>query len=263
MSTVDQNFTLPSQGQADWDSDLNGDFTILARGFHRLATAGVAINTGQIVSVTSDGYARLYDPNSLDSRPQLFAYKAVASGEQTTFLLRGIVRSLDVLTPAIIGEPVFGSAASPGTIASSYSGADRPCGLGVYEDGIYFDPGKAFLPEVLTRSVSINAVTGSSHFFTMDAGRGGSVRQLVAIGASADLVSITLWTNSARSTKLYETFSGGISVVGSYIDQAGFPYWNTDASTINGLIYGTLSIVSAAAVGSDTIGLSCMFERFR
>lgn len=263
MSTEDQNYTLPSQGQSDWDTDLNANLTITARGHHVLATAGVDINTGQLVTVTSDGYALLYDPNSLSSFPHLFAYKAVSSGEQDTFLRRGIVRSLDVLTPAIIGEPIFGDAASPGTIASSYSGADRAAGLGVYEDGVYFDPGKAFLPETLTRSVSVDAVTGSSHFFTLDGGRGGFVRQLIAIGDSADLVDIYLWTNSARDNLLYATFSGGVSVVGSFLDQAGFPYWNTDASTINGLIYGTMIVNSDAAVGSDTIGLSCVFERFK
>lgn len=263
MSTLDQNLTTPSQGQADWDSDLNGNFTIIARGFHKLYQAGTSINTGTIVTVSSDGFARPYDPNSLSNRPHAFAYKAVSSGEQDTFLLHGIVRSLDVLTPAIPGQPIFGAGAGDGTIASSYSGADRPAGYGVEEDGIYFKPGEALFPETITQSTQIAAVTGSLHYFTMDGGRGGFVRQIVMAGSSADLVELQFHANSARSTLLFETLSGGVSVVGSFIDQAGLPFWNTDVSTINGLVYGTLQVLSAAAVGSDTVDISVVFERFR
>lgn len=264
MTAANQNFSLPSAGQSDWDSDLNGNFTIIGRGYHALLTAGIDINTGQIVSVTSDGYARLFDPNSLTGpRPYAFAYKAVTSGEEDTFLLRGMVRSLGVTTPAIPGQQVFGDAANPGTIASSYSGSDRPVGVGLGEDGIYFAPGEQFLPETLTRSAEVDAVTGSLHLISFDGGRGGFIRQIIMIGDSADLVELQLWSNSSRDAPLFETVSGGVTVVGSYLDQAGLPYFNTDASTINGLIYGTLQVLSDSAVGSDTIGMSIVFERFR
>lgn len=236
---------------------------IIARGFSVLATAGADINTGQIASINSDGFALPYDPNSLDSKPHIFAYKAVSSGEQDTFLLRGIVRSLDVLTPAIIGAEVFGDAATPGNIASSYSGADRNVGFGIYEDGIYFDPGKQIFPELITRSVSIDAVTGSSHLFTMDGGRGGFIRQVIMEGNSADRVELQLWSNSSRAGQIFETVSGGVSAVGSFLDQAGLPYFNTDVGTLNGITYGTLQVLSAAAVGSDTVGVQVVFERFR
>ena len=263
MSTTDQNFNLPSQGQSDWDSDLNANFTIIGRGYHALITAGSTVNTGTVLTVTSDGYAHHYDPNSLSNRPYAFAYKAITSGEQDTAVLHGIIRSLDVLTPAVPGLPVFGSAAGNGYIASSYSGADRPLGIGLYEDGIYFDPGRALFPEIIVQSAQVSAVTGSTHYFSMDGGRGGFIRRVLAIGASADLVEIQFYSNSARSDLLFETVSGGVSVVGSFIDQAGLPYFNTDASTLNGLIYGALQVMSDAAVGSDTIDVSVTFERFR
>lgn len=263
MSTTDQNFNLPSQGQSDWDSDLNANFTIIGRGYHTLITAGSDINTGTAVVVTSDGYAHHYDPNSLDNRPFAFAYKAISSGEQDTALLNGIVRSLDVLTPAVPGLPIFGSAAGNGYIASSYSGADRPLGIALYEDGIYFEPGRALFPEVVVQSAQVAAVTGSTHYFTMDGGRGGFIRRILAIGASADLVDIMFHANTARTDTIFETISGGVSVVGSWIDQAGLPFYNSDASTISGLIYGTLMVMSDAAVGSDTIDVSVTFERFR
>ena len=263
MSTTDQNFTTPSAGQADWDTDLNANFTIVARGFHKLLTAGTAINTGAIVDVLSSGFALPYNPNSLTSRPRAFAYKAVASGEQDTFLLRGLVRSLGITSAAVPGLPFFGAADGTGYAVSSYSGADRPAGIGVEEDGVYFNPGEALFPEVIVRSAQIAAVTGSTHYFTMDGGRGGWVRRILSVGASADLTQIQLYSNSARSDLLYETVSGGVSVVGSFLDQAGLPYFNTDASTLNGLIYGAVQVLSASAVGSDTIDISLTFERFR
>jgi len=263
MSTTDQNFTLPSAGQADWDSDLNGNFTIVARGFHKLLTAGHNVVTGTIVTVRSDGYAFMLDPNSLYNKPHAFAYKAVNSGEQDTFLLMGLVRSVGVLSGAIPGQPFFSSAVSAGYVAASYSGADRPAGIGVEEDGIYFSPGAALFPETITQSSQVTAVTGSTHYFTMDGGRGGFFRRLNCTGASADLVEVKFHANSARSDLLYQTVSGGVSVVGSFIDQAGLPYYNSDTSTLSGLIYGSVQVLSASAVGSDTIDVSVIFERFR
>lgn len=262
MSTQDQNFSLPSAGQSDWDSDLNGNFTIIARGQHVLLTSGIDINTGQVVAVTSDGFARLFDPNSLASIPYAFAYKAVSSGEQDTFLLRGMVRSIGVVTPAIPGLAVFVDAGNPGTIASSYSGANRPVGIGLGEDGMFFDPGRNLFPEVIVDSAEISAVNGSLHLFVMDGGLGGFVRQVIMTGDSADLTELQLWSNSARNEALYETISGGVNVVGGFLDQAGFPFFNTDASTINGKVYGTLKVMSLS-VESDTVGVQVVFERFR
>jgi hypothetical protein len=263
MSTEDQNLTLPSAGQSDWDTDLNSNFTIIGRGYHVLGQAGLDVATGVVVTIDSGGFFRPFDPNSTAIRPHAFAYKAVDSGEQDTFLLSGIVRSIAINSPVVPGEPVFASANGSGFLVGSYSGASRPVGFGTEEDGLFFAPGREIFPETLTRSVEINAVTGSSHLFTMDGGRGGFVRQLIADGASGDLVEIQLWSNSARSSKLFETFSGGINVISSFLDQAGFPYWNTDASTINGLIYGTLQVMSAASVSSDDVTVQCVFERFR
>ena len=263
MSTVDQNFSTPSAGSSDWDSDLNGNFTIIARGYHKLATIGTDVITGDILTVSSDGYWRPMNPNSSSNRPHAIAYKSISSGEQDTVLLRGLVRSLGIASPAVPGEAMFVSPTTPGVLVGSYSGADKAVGYAVEEDGIYFDPGYNIFPETLTRSASVDAVTGSSHLISFDGGRGGYIRQIIMIGASADLVTLQLWTNSARDSRLFETVSGGVSVVGSYLDQAGLPYWNTDATTINGLIYGTLQVMSDAAVGSDTIGMSIVFERFR
>ncbi len=263
MSGEDQNFNAPSAGQSDWDSDLNGNFSIVGRGFHALGQAGEDVNTGTIVTVASDGFYRAYNPNSLANRPHAYSYKAINSGESDTFLLRGIVRSLSVLSPAVPGEALFGSVDTPGAAVGSYSGADRPVGFGIQEDGFYFSPGEALFPETLVRSASISAVTGSLHLFTMDGGRGGFVRQIIMESLSGDLVELQLWSNSPRDEALFETASGGVLTVGSFIDQAGLPFYNTDPSTFSGLVYGTLQVMSDAQVGSDTLGVQVVFERFR
>jgi len=85
----------------------------------------------------------------------------------------------------------------------------------------------------------------------------------VMIGNSADLVKLQFHANSARTTLLYETKSGGVSVVGSYQDRAGWPYENTDASTLGDLVYGTLTVLSGAAVTNDTISVQMNWDRTR
>lgn len=260
--TDQQNFNKPSQGQADWDADLNANFTIAERGQHVKATAGEAINTGDALWVNSGNFAFKFDPNSETIYPHLLAYKSVASGEEDTFLHMGQVRSLAVWSECVPGEPVFVSPATPGALVGSYSAASRPVGFGLFEDGVRFNPFQN-LPEQLTRSNSVACVTGSDHLFSVDIGKRGVVRQLKVIGDSADLVTVKLHSNSSRvaSVRLYETKSGGVTTVGSFIDQALFPYANTDPSTLSGLIYATLHIESDAAVGSDTLTLWLDVER--
>lgn len=263
MSDIDQGFSLPVSGQADWDTDLNANFNIVARGYHVLGTAGTDINTGVAVTISSDGFFRPFNANSTSNRPHAYAYKAVSSGEQDKFLLRGMVRSLGVNTPVVPGLLVFGSPNSPGYAVSSYSGASQPLGIAVAEDTFFFAPGREIFPETLVRSASIAAIVDSSHLFTMDGGRGGFIRQVIMESSSSDLTQLFLWSNSARTGALYETFSGGVSCVGSFLDQAGLPYWNTDASTISGLVYGTLKMSSGSQVTTDTIGVQIVFERFK
>lgn len=264
MTTTDQNFTTPSQGQSDWDSDLNGNFTIISRGYHVQLTAAEDINTGAVVCINSDdGLARHFDPTSTTNLPFAFAYKAVSSGEADTFVARGIVRSLSILSGALVGMPAFSAPDGTGYVVSSYSAADRPVGMGIGSWSILFDPGRQLFPEVVVQSQQITAVTGSLHTFTMDGGRGGFIRRILMVGASADLVELQFYSEDSLTDQLFETISGGVSVVGSFVDQAGLPYYNTDTTTISGLVHGRLQVMSDAAVGSDTIDVSVTFERFR
>lgn len=259
----DQGFTTPTAGQADWDSSLNGDFSILERGYHVTEQAGMAINTGDVLWLNSGGFFFKFDPNSADIWPHAMAYTAAASGDSFRALGWGIVRSLDVHSAAVPGQPLFVSAATPGAVVGSYSGANRPIGIGLSGSGVMFRPTPSRLPERLTFTNTINAIVGSLHTFTMDAGLWGINRTTKMIGSSADLVELKFYSDSAYNSPLYSTISGGVSVVGSFYDRALWPYENTDASTLSGLVYGTLSILSGAAVTSDTIGVQGIFERQR
>ena len=379
----DNQFVTPSQGQADWDASLTADLGILERGFHWTEMAGVAINTGNVVWLNSGGFAFPFDPNSKDIFPHGLAFTAAASGDAFTALAWGIVRSLDINSPSVPGQPLYVSALTPGLIVASYANAaDRQVGVGLKGNGVLFNPSKVrqptdylltntfiagaavntghvvwlnaanqavhfnpmsesiaphalaltgaggvgsafigllkgvcrslgitsgpgiglgafvsaltpgvlvgsynggyqrvgqnvgswaisfdanafnFLPETLNSSVAISAVTGSLHLFTVGVGRRGIDRQTVMIGNSADLVELAFYADTARSTLLYKTKSGGVSVVGSFQDRAMWPFENTEAPN-SASIYGTLKIMSAAAVGSDTISIQAAWDRYR
>jgi spore coat protein U-like protein len=257
----DQGFTTPTAGQADWDASLNADLAILERGYNITERAGVAINTGNVLYLNSGGFFFPYDPNSLSILPSAMAFTAAASGDSLTALAWGIVRSLGINSPAVAGRQLFVSAKTPGLVVGSYGGADRPIGMGLTGYGVLFQP-RALTPEILTSSLAIQAVTGSLHTFTLDVGKWGTNRQTVMIGNSADLVELKFYSDAARTTLLYSTKSGGVSVVGSYQDRAMWPYDNTDAVN-SSAIYGTLKVMSAAAVGSDTISVRGFWDRVR
>jgi hypothetical protein len=266
MTTNDQNFALPGSGNSDWDSSLNSNFTIIGRGFHLSAQLGEAVNTGDALWINSGNFAFRFNPNSQSIRPRALAYTAGASGDTQQVLLTGIVRSLGVHSPVVPGLDVFVSALTPGMLVTSYSAANRKVGFGVSDWGVYFNPhgGDDFLPEQLTRTTTIsNVLVGVDQFFSLDVGQRGIMRRVRMQGASGDLVSLGFWSSSARTdaTRLFETKSGGVSVVGSFIDQAMFPYENTEASTISGLIFGRIRIASGSVVNSDTIGVTLTAER--
>lgn len=264
MATYQNDFEQPSAGASDWDSSLNSNWGILESGYRSRGQAGEVINTGDIVTVGSDGFALRFDPRSHDIKPHYLSLTALSSGDETHFVAFGSVRSLSVWTNVIPGHDVFVSVFTPGMVVSSYSGANRAIGFAHFEDGFTFNPGASHLPELIVSSIQIDAVNGSLHLFDIDVGLDGWNRRILMIGASADLVELDFFSNSSRIDvdKLYKTVSGGVTVIGSHIDQAGFPYFNTDPSTYTGKIYGTLMVMSDS-VNSDTVDISIHMERFR
>lgn len=266
MSTFDNQLEQQTSGQADWDSGLNANFTILERGYHATVQFGADVNTGYVLWINSGGFAFHFNPNSEDIFPHAIAITGGSSGDTKQVLISGIMRSLDIHSPATPGQDLFVSAATEGLVVGSYSAASRRIGWGVSQSGLYFNPhGNRGEIEQLTRVESFLAVTGSLHNFALDVGKRGWVREVRMIGASADLVSLTFWSGSSRvgSERLFETISGGVTVVGSHLDRAGWPYENTEANTLSGLVFGRLQVMSAAAVGSDTISVRLIVDRFR
>lgn len=263
MATEAQGLAKPTNGQADWDTDLNANFDIIDRGIRGKVVAGTTINTGQVLWVNSGRFAFPFNPASEDVFPQAFAYKAINSGEEDYALLSGAVRSLSVLSACVPGVPMYANFS--GAVVGSYAAASRPVGFGMFEDGLFFDPARVVLPERLTRSETQMLVTAQSHFFSFDVGKRGIVWRLEAKGSSADLCVIHFHSGSTRvaSELLYEVKSGGVSVMTHFIDQAMFPYRNTDPSTLSGLIYGTMRLQSAANVASDQVWITLSVERMR
>lgn len=262
---MDNPFITQTAGQSDWDSGLNADFAAIERGYHLTERAGTTINTGNVLWLNSGGFFFPFNPNSETIFPTGFAYTAAASGDSLTALQWGIVRSLNINSPCVPGASMYVSALTPGLIVRSYAGANRQIGVGLSGYGILFNPNycNRHLPERLTSSLTVAAVTGSLHLFTMSAGRYGWNRQTVMIGNSANLVELKFFAESTRTTLLYQTVSGGVSTVGSFQDRAGWPYENTDPTTLGDLVYGSLKVMSAALVGSDTISIQNQWDRSR
>ena len=263
----DQQFLTPTNGAADWDASLNANFTALERGFYATAQAGMDVNTGYVIWINSGNFMFHFDPNSRAIQPHGMALTSASSGDTLQVLLWGIARSLGITSPAVPGIPCYVSGATPGLIVGSYSGADRPVGFGLGVPGLVFAPGRRILPEQLTRTVSVVAVTGSLHYFTMDSGQWGWVSDLRLRGNSGDFVNLWFHSGSTRAASelLYQTKSGGVWTIGdsAHWDRAGWPYRNTLTNTISGLIWGTLQIDSASAVGSDGFSVTAIFDRSR
>lgn len=256
---MDNPFVIETAGQADWDSALTANFQAIDRGYHITERAGVAVSTGQFLTLSSGGFFHPFNP-AVDSLAHAYAFTAAASGDSLTALGWGIVRSLGVNSALIVGEPVYansgGFAVSSGTLA---------LGVALSGWGVLVDPpknvsaggGGGYTPSYFTSSLAIAAVANSLHTFTMSVGGlFGWNRRVRVNGASADLVEVKLYADAGLSQLQYSTLSGGISAVGSFNDRAGWPL-----DTNSGTVYGTCKVFShTAGVGSDTISVQAAWE---
>jgi len=258
--TTDNQLAILASGQADWDSDVDSNFGILERGYHTSARAGLAINSGYVCWMTSGGFFVPFDPNSLTIKPTAFCFTAPASGDSALFLLTGIVRSL--YTAFVPGQDYFVSAVTLGLVVGSYSAASRKVGIGLDGGGIYFSP-RHTLPEQLTtvQTVVINPAT--EHLFSVDIGKSGVVRDLLMKSNSMDKIGLAFYSNSARDNLLYQTKSGGVTTVASFVDRALWPYDNTDANTLSGIVYGSVWADSGASVASMALQIALVADRVK
>ncbi|MEE8606715.1 MAG: hypothetical protein V3S55_03845 [Nitrospiraceae bacterium] len=267
----DNNLEIPTSGVADWDSPLNGNFVSLARGFKFKATAGGAVNTGDVVS-TNGAFVYRYDASSREgSRPLAVALTAVTSGSEAQFQANGTVRSLGVWSGHFqVGGQVFIDPASPGFLTSSYSAAKYPFGWALAEDAILVSP-EGQIREKLTLTVSFSFVVGSAHAFEFNMGETGMVHQLNLVSDSVDNYKLRFWTGSLRvaSEAIYETVTTSVDGAAldfdvatlNYLDRSTWSYWNTDVAS-PGLIFGTVDVQSSSAAGSGNASLTMIVERF-
>lgn len=252
-----------TEGQGDWDADINANFAIIDRGFHRKLTAATLINTGDICIVASGGIAVKHDPKSLSNTwGAAMAYKQVVSGATDTFLLWGAISSVGVWSGNITpGQPVYSSAVTPGFAVSSYSAAAYPVGIALTSNAMIFAPGRPMLPEKITQVQTLGPfATGSTHAFNLNIGHRGFIRR-VEVANSYSLWTMKFHSGSARvsSELLYETQSGGVT--SNYLlDAAGFPYENTDTAS-PGMLFGNVLVSSGASSGYFTVRV--VAERLR
>lgn len=272
-NTENQNYTRPSEGQGDWDTDGNANSDISDRGYHSKFTAGEAVNSGQAFTVFSS-FAYVYDASSRDMpKPIGLSYQAVGSGDEVTFLLRGIVSSLGAVWSGNIspGFPVFVDPAAPGVLVSSYSAARHAVGLALRVDQVYVSPDQySPIPESLSAVASLALEVGSTHDFTMEVGNKGIIRKLRTVTDSMDAYKIQFWSGSAKvsSELLYETLTTSVDggagdfdvATLTFDDSALFWYEGTDVAS-PGLIHGRISPQSAAAVGSSDMSINIFAER--
>jgi hypothetical protein len=133
---MDNPFDIPTSGQADWDSGLSQDFLAIERGYHITERAGQAISSGQVLTLNSGGFFFPYNPASASIAPHAYSYTAAASGDSLTALAWGIVRSLDINSPAVPGKLAYATAS--GFLHTTALGL--PVGVFTSGRGVLFNP---------------------------------------------------------------------------------------------------------------------------
>lgn len=275
--TNDLDLEIQSSGQADWDTGLNANFSILETGLTFKSLAGGAINSGDIVAMTSSSYIVKYDPRSADVGPPAGWCRQSASSGANVFVTHlGIARSLGVGS-LVTGQPVYASnnASSLGLYVASYETCQHPVGLALNRNAMLIRP-RPFDHQSFTLTNTFLALgigTGSAANFTLAVGNRGMLTRLeVVVGSHASInYKIQLWSGSSRvsSELLYETLTTSKTVSASadvasnyYLDGAGFPYKVTE--TASGFhIYGRLTIQSGHNTNSQYFGVTVETQRFK
>ncbi len=274
MSLTDENnLEIPTSGVADWDSPLNGNFNILARGFEFKGVAGSAINTGDAVSLVGSAYVVPHNAHSMDlgTRPVGIARTSLGSGDEGQFAISGVIRSLTVFSGNLIpGQFCYVNPSSLGMITTSIAAAQWPVGIALDQNAIMIQHLSRF-PENISQISCGEMLVGSQHTFDMDLGARGWVRQIRVISTSVDAFKVIWHSNSTRanSERLFETLT--TSVDGGaldfdiqsldWADDAGWGYKSTNTASPS-LIYGTIVVQSASLVGSGTFEVRLDAERF-
>jgi hypothetical protein len=230
-----------------------------------IMVAAAAVNTGYAFNINAAGEVRHFDPNSESSKPHgVLATGGTGVGSLVLGIPFGAVNSLvsnGTLTP---GEDYYSSATTPGLIVRSYSAASRRIGYAMSGARFMVSPAAAHSDyERLTSVTTITIAPTSEHLFIIDIGKQGWVRDLLMKSVAADKVGLAFYTNSDRSNLIYQTISGGVTTVTSFTDRAGWPYENTDATTLSGKLYGKIWPDSGAVVASQDVQVRLDLDRWR
>ena len=268
----DNNLEIPTSGVADWDSPLNGNFNALARGFQFKAVAGRAVNTGDAICVMTDGFVRPYDASSLSApRPRGISETALNSGDESQFFSYGVVRSMAMWSGHIsIGENVFVDPGSPGFLVDSYSAARFSLGVSLANNAILFRPDGDNLPESVTFTASLALIVGSVHNFNIEVGHRGMVSNLNLVTDSMDAYKLQFHSGASRvaSEELYESITTSVDAGAAdfdisslnFLDRSVWAFKNTDTGS-PGILFGSITVQSAASVGSSNMSITVIAER--
>lgn len=271
--TDDNNFEVPTSGVADWDSPLNSNLQAIARGFEFKATAGAAVNTGDAVSLTGSGFVLPVNANSMDGpRPIGVSRTSMTSGSEAQFMTFGVIRSMTVFSGNITaGERVYVNPASIGMLTTSKAAAQWPVGWALDQNAVMVNVQQQRFPELISDVRCGEAVVNSWFSFDMDLGHRGFARTLRVITNSVDAYRVQFWSGSSRvsSELLFATkttsVDGGAQDFDitslNWLDGAGWPYIGTDVAS-PALIYGRITVQSAATVSSGTFHVAVTGERF-
>lgn len=272
---MEQGFSKPNKNAANWDSDVNGNFTILERGHHFFAAVGpTTVVTGQLVSFNSSGFIVAHDPSSL-GQVDGFAFQVTSPGNTAYFIARGSMGDFAAWSGQFaINDRIFPSVATPGWVTNCLDQA----GLTYLGRCLSPSSGNYLLDNMPiahhrvsdVRCGFMNAAsvpTSIFSFFFPMAGNLGICETLRVRTLSCDNYRVTLYANSARSDVVYDTvvLSGNLSVrTIDMIDSALFPYRCTDAASVF-VLHGAVEVLSSAAtaINSDRVRVDATFLRFR
>lgn len=250
--TRDNQLSNQAAGTNDWDSGENANHSILERGYHTQANAGLAVATFQILHMTSGGFFVPYNSASADIRPHGFAFTGASSGDSISGLLSGIVRSFGYVP----GQNYFASPS--GTIVTTPN--QWSIGFGVQGGGLYFNPRvyslsagvapfdiHAFLPGLpsssgyalrltAVRTFTIPGSLGEKSFANAKALATASV----ALGIIVNSTAVgSLWFNTNSTTGVFVTAAATLNVVPGDRFSIGLPAQDATLADVAIGIFGT------------------------
>lgn len=275
---MDQGFTYPSRNQSNWDTDLNENFRKLERGFVFPAIVGpVSVVTGHLVihGGALDGTVDIYSAANNTNPHWGVSLQATSPGNVGYFLRYGGLTGFAAYSGQGLARNFYASVITPGWVTSINS-VSNMVEVGRYLSGssvnaILFSPEfglNNFFGTSVNCGISHAASAGIDVFsFTVFAGRTGYNTHLRVQCLSCDNYRVTFYSNSARTTVIYDTavLSGNLSVrTIDMIDDAIWPYsLNNVPPNMYGIIYGAVQVLSSAAtaINSQAFQVSATWHR--